>query len=58
MIEAGKWGWVGPRKAVVGKWKQLCLNINKKEKSYIAISIYMNKSKNMLSEKTFKDIHT
>ena len=29
-IEGGRWVWVGQRKVVVGKWRQLYLNINKK----------------------------
>ena len=28
-IEGGRWGWVGWGKVVVGKWRQLYLNINK-----------------------------
>ena len=29
-IEGGRWAWAGQGKVVVGKWKQLYLNINKK----------------------------
>ena len=28
-IEGERWGWVGQRKVVVGKWRQLNLNKNK-----------------------------
>ena len=30
-IEGGRWEWVGWRKVVAGKWRQLCLNNNKKK---------------------------
>ena len=30
-IEGGTWAWVGQEKVVVGKWRQLYLNINKKK---------------------------
>ena len=29
-IQCGKGGWVGQRKVLVGKWRQLYSNINKK----------------------------
>ena len=29
--EDGRWAWVGWGKVVVGKWRQLYLNINKKK---------------------------
>ena len=29
-IEGGRWGWVRPEKVVMGKWRQLYLNIIKK----------------------------
>ena len=29
-IEGGKWGWVGCGEMVVGKWRKLYFNINKK----------------------------
>ena len=43
----GEHGWVGRRKVVVGKWRQLCLNINKNGKkkeveihsSFISLSV-------------------
>ena len=37
--ESGRWMWVGQGKVVVGKWRQLYSNINKKvgEKKYIYI---------------------
>ena len=28
MIKGGRWGWVGQRKVMVGKWRQLYLNNN------------------------------
>ena len=31
-IEGGRWAWVGWGKMVVGKWRQLYSNINKKKK--------------------------
>ena len=30
-IEGGRWGWLGWRGVVWGKWRQLYLNINKKK---------------------------
>ena len=30
-IDGGRWAWVGQGKVVVGKWRQLYLNINKKK---------------------------
>ena len=33
-IEGGRWVWAGQGKVVVGKWRQLYLNINKKGKKY------------------------
>ena len=40
--ESGRWMWVGQGKVVVGKWRQLYSNINKKvgeKKIYIYISL-------------------
>ena len=31
-VEGGRWQWVGWEKVVVGKWKQLYLNNNKKKR--------------------------
>ena len=31
-IEGGRWVWIGRGKVVVGKWRQLYSNINKKRK--------------------------
>ena len=37
-IEGGRWAWVGWGRVVVGKWRQLHLNINlKKWKMYVNI---------------------
>ena len=32
-IEGGRWSWVGQGKVIVGKWRQLYSNINKKEEN-------------------------
>ena len=29
-----RWGWVGQGRVGVGKWRQLCLNSNKKKRNY------------------------
>ena len=34
-IEGGRWVWVGWGKVVVGKWRQLYPNINKKKKKKV-----------------------
>ena len=33
-IKGGRWGWVGQRKVVAGKWRQLYLNNNFLKKTY------------------------
>ena len=40
-IKGGKWGWVWQGKVVVGKWRQLYLNINN---IYIYTYIYIKEN--------------